>query len=237
MKNSPKGTRKFIFRAGIVVLGLLFIGWVSYETWLRTVHSVIPHKVYRSAQLSSETLEYFVKKKRIKTVINMRGSQTNAKWYQNETNAMKKLGVQHYDIAMNSYKLPSKERIRKLTYLLMTSPKPILVHCLGGADRTGLASALALILNNSSSLRQSEQQFSLSHFVISKRSVGKLVFPYYTNWLKQQGIKNNRRNFLAWLCTKNPLHQNDTYPQSKNLVLYNQLFMKEACRSTTNNTL
>jgi len=237
MKKTTKKIRKLIFCAGIILVGLLFIGGVSYEAWLHTAHTVIPHKVYRSAQLPVSTLEYFAKKKRIKTVINMRGPQPRAKWYQKEVSAMKNLGVKHYDIAMDSYKLPTKERMRKLLYLLMTSKKPVLVHCLGGADRSGLASALALILNGNSSLKQSEQQFSLAHFVISKRSTGKLVFPYYTRWLKANSLKHNRHNFLAWMCTKNPFQKKTTYMQSKDLNLYNQLFIKKMCGATTSHTL
>lgn len=233
MAGLGKNIKKLLVHCGITTIALLFIGWVSYESWLLTIHAVIPKQVYRSAQLPATTLEYFVKSKHIKTVINMRGPHPQTRWYEKEVNAMKKLGVKHYDIAMSSYKVPSKERMRKLLYLLMTAPKPILVHCLGGADRSGFASALAMILNGNPSLNQSEQQFSLAYLVISKHSVGKRVFPYYTGWLQERHLKHNRTNFLKWACSQEPFHRNYSYPYPKNLGFYNQLFMSEMCSIST----
>lgn len=234
MGNTGKSITKFVFRIGAIIIALLFIGWVSYETWSLTVHTVIPQKIYRSAQLPASALEYFVKTKHIKTVINMRGPHPNTKWYQEEVIAMKKLGVNHYDIAMHSYKLPTKERMRELVYLLMTSPKPILVHCSGGADRSGLASAFAIILNGNPSLNKSEQQFSLAHFVTSKRSVGKLVFPYYIRWLSQNHLEHSRRNFLRWLCTEDPFDSSGTQLNLK-LDNYNQLVINKVCDTPIQN--
>lgn len=233
MASTRKTIRKLAFRFGIIIVALLFIGWVSYELWLLTIDSVIPNQIYRSAQLPISILQYYVKAKHIKTVINMRGPHPQSKWYQQEVNTMKKLGIKHYDIAMNAYKVPSKERMRKLIYLLIMAPKPILVHCLGGADRSGFACALAIILNGNPLLKESKQQFSLAHFVISKRSVSKLVFPYYIGWLKEHHLKHNRSNFLKWACSKEPFHQKHSHSNSKDLIFYNHLFMNNVCTSST----
>ena len=47
-------------------------------------HTVIPGKVYRSAQLSRERLQRTIADKKIRTVVNLRGCCPDMGWYQGE---------------------------------------------------------------------------------------------------------------------------------------------------------
>lgn len=105
-------------------------------------HTVEHDRLYRSKQLSPSRLKYYVKKYNIKTVINLRGKNPGESWWQREKEAAQDLGIKHYDIALSSREFPTDEQMIMLLQLYHEKNQPILIHCFGGADRTGLAAAL-----------------------------------------------------------------------------------------------
>ena len=54
----------------------------------------------------------------------------------------KELGVTHYDFGISANHFVSRARIDSILAIVREAPKPMLVHCEGGADRAGLVSAL-----------------------------------------------------------------------------------------------
>lgn len=204
---------------GIVVV-LAAVGG-AYQIWLSTIHVVIPNQIYRSAQLTSPLLHHYIRTKNIKTVINLRGAQPKSAWYKKELAITSELGATHYDINMVSHQAPNKEQLRMLVYLLLYAKPPFLVHCLGGADRSGLASAVALILDKNASLPESKQQISIKHLVFSPTSTGKLTFPHYQRWLATNHLPHNRDNFLKWVCSPNPIEQTVHYDYIETMLQYN----------------
>jgi protein-tyrosine phosphatase len=52
--------------------------------------------------------------------------------------------VAHVDYAISAERMLSESQMRDILDLIEKSPKPILIHCRAGADRTGLVSALYL---------------------------------------------------------------------------------------------
>jgi len=100
---------------------------------------------YRSKQLSPQKLLFYLKKFHIKTVINLRGKNPQKKWWQQEKDICQKNGVTLHDIAMDANQFPKKQNIVTLLNLYKNAPRPILVHCNGGSDRTGEAAALWVI--------------------------------------------------------------------------------------------
>lgn len=127
-------------------------------------------KLYRSAQLKPKKLEKIIRNNNIKVVINLRGENPNAKWYNAEIDVCKKLGVEHYDIAMSAKQYPSKENLQKLLHIFdysKTNNKPVLIHCRAGRDRTGLACALWELYMGKSK-KEAEKQLSLKYLHIEK---------------------------------------------------------------------
>lgn len=171
---------------------------ISYKLWLSEVHPVVPNVLYRSAQLSGPEFTEMIKQYQIRSVLNLRGEKPKAAWYQQEIQATNQVKIKHYDLAMRAYQMPSKETLQNLVTILLNAPKPLLVHCEGGADRTGLAAAIFLILQNKP-VFLAQEQYSVSYFVIHENSVGKLVIPLYANWLKQNHLTSSKENFLNWL--------------------------------------
>ncbi len=197
---------KVMRRASIVFVVIVAVMLIGYWLMKDNIHTVVPKHVYRSAQLNAPELKRLIETKHIKSIINLRGANPKEKWYRNEIKVSKVQGVLHYDLRMYAYKLPSSTTLKKLVALLQSAPRPVLIHCEGGADRTGLASAFIILLKGGD-LSQAKKQISWFYFAFKSQSVGKLVLPYYKRWLKRQHAKSSRLNFLRWTTQKKLMWQ------------------------------
>ena len=127
----------------LLVFAVLTIGiFLDAQRVGGNMHEVIPGELYRSAQLEPSDLAYFVKKNHIATVLNLRGPNPNAPWYQDELAESTALGITHMDFAMKASRELTDAQAMQLIQVMRDAPKPLLIHCHSGADRTGLASAL-----------------------------------------------------------------------------------------------
>ncbi len=129
---------------------------------------------YRSAQLDPEVLDEKIKKYGIKTVINLRGENQGKPWYDEQVQVIKNNQIVQVDIRMGASRLPHKKDLITLLNTLDRSEKPILVHCQGGADRTGEASAIYQMIymgkNKTQALKMLEvKYFHLKNFKPAKR--------------------------------------------------------------------
>jgi hypothetical protein len=85
--------------------------------------------------------------------------------------------------------------------MLLYGEKPFLIHCEAGVDRTGLVSAIALIIEKDPPLSLIKNQFSFRYGVFPFfRSVGPVFFEYYEQWLKKNKKNHNKSNFLYWVA-------------------------------------
>ncbi|MFS8056556.1 tyrosine-protein phosphatase [Rhizobium sp. BR 317] len=105
-------------------------------------HVVIPGELYRSAPLSSSALETYVRDNGIRTIINLRGENKKRAWYAHEIETARRLGIEHIDFKMSASKILTPDRADQLVSILRSAPKPILIHCQSGADRTGLVAVI-----------------------------------------------------------------------------------------------
>jgi protein tyrosine/serine phosphatase len=132
----------------LLLLLLLGIGaaaaYVLYIIACDNFHVVSVGQVYRSGQMSAGTLAGVIREHGIRTVLNFRGASPKQAWYSVETNVTHQLGVQHLDFALSAGREVSEQEIETILDSIQRAPKPILIHCNGGADRTGLISALYL---------------------------------------------------------------------------------------------
>lgn len=106
-------------------------------------HEVLPAELYRSAQPSAGDVASYARQYGIKSIVNLRG-ESSEDWYLREVDAANRDGIAHFDFRLSASKRVSLRQARQLIALLQTAPKPILIHCQAGADRTGLASMLYL---------------------------------------------------------------------------------------------
>ncbi|MGR9072726.1 MAG: tyrosine-protein phosphatase [Gammaproteobacteria bacterium] len=162
-------------------------------------HSVIPDRVYRSAQLSPDTLEKYIARYGIRSVVNLRGPNPDEEWYRLEKETTARLGVSHYDIRSTSERIPRIDQMLDFFHLYETTPKPLLIHCESGIDRTGLFSVIILLLEGKKDLTEIEKElFPLVTFFKAQNS-GNLFYDKYRHWLKIKQLTHTRENFQNWV--------------------------------------
>ena len=116
--------------------------------------------VFRSGQLNKYNLEYYTQKHNIKTIINLRGKDTDRD-YIDEIKISKKYEIEHIDYEMSNKKYLDFNKTLKIVKMLENVKKPVLIHCLGGADRTSLVAGLYQIAIAKTSLETAKKQFSI----------------------------------------------------------------------------
>lgn len=136
--------RKLVCNSGLALIAtaLSVGGYLSFLQLSGNFHTVIPGEFYRSAQPSASQLENYVDRYGIKTVINLRGPDDKAAWYSEEIAAAKHLGIKHVDFKMSSSAMVTHDLAEQLVEVMKSAPKPILIHCKAGADRSGIVSAI-----------------------------------------------------------------------------------------------
>jgi protein tyrosine/serine phosphatase len=112
---------------------------------LYNFHWVVPGQAARAAQAWAGGLTGFLKKRGIRAIINLRGRNDDLSWWQNETRAAAKAGAAHFDAMLDSRKLPTRAMLTALMAAFDNAPRPFLLKCSGGQDRTSFAAALYLI--------------------------------------------------------------------------------------------
>jgi protein tyrosine/serine phosphatase len=107
-------------------------------------HAVVAGEVYRSAQPDASDIGAYAKRHGVRTILNLRGAHPGATWYDSEIRQPQRLGLAHLDFAMSARRELTPAESAELIALMRNAPKPLLIHCKFGSDRTGLASALYL---------------------------------------------------------------------------------------------
>lgn len=133
-------------------------------------------KFIRSRQPDLETLSKLRNEYGIKTIINLRGYSPGKDWYQAESNFAQTFGIRLVDINMSAGRLPHKGELKKLLDAYVNMPRPLLVHCMGGADRTGLASAIYQNLYMGKTVEEAASMLSVKYGHLRFRHPNKLFF-------------------------------------------------------------
>ncbi|WP_426126388.1 dual specificity protein phosphatase family protein [Pararhizobium sp. PWRC1-1] len=150
--------------AGVLAFGAYFLAIQATGNF----YAVVPGELYRSNQPTSAQVADYTKRYGIKTIVNLRGSSEDAAWYKDEVATAASLSVNHIDFRMSARQQLTLEETQKLVTLLRDAPKPILIHCKSGADRTGLASAIYLhqIANASEDTAEGQLSVRFGHLGI-----------------------------------------------------------------------
>lgn len=130
-----------------LVLGILTAGLGIYLAAIQMTGNfavVVPGEVYRSNQPSPAQIEAYAGRYGIRTIINLRGRDETAAWYRQEAATAARLGLNLVDFPMQADRRLDARAADELVALLRDAPRPLLIHCRSGADRTGLASVIYL---------------------------------------------------------------------------------------------
>ncbi|MDL2398522.1 dual specificity protein phosphatase family protein [Rhizobium mayense] len=138
-------------------------GFYAHMLWTTNFHPVIAGQVYRSSQPSAATIAELQKQYGIKTIINLRGDNSGRSWYDREVAQAKELNINHIDFKMSASRELTQGQAAQLVEIMRDAPKPLLIHCQAGADRTGLASALYLAAIAKTGEATAEGQMSIMY--------------------------------------------------------------------------
>lgn len=184
--------------AGFVAAAVLELLYIFVGT---NVHVVAPGYVYRAAHLDGPDLKQVARQYGIRTVINLTGCCDPLPPYLEESRATSELNICQEDIGFSACRLPPVPELRELVEALDRCDYPILFHCHRGIDRTGMASAVALLLHTHTSLTEAREQLGLryGHWPFGKTAQMDHFFDLYQEWLG--GRPHSPENFRRWAVT------------------------------------
>ncbi|MCW2306434.1 tyrosine-protein phosphatase [Rhodobium gokarnense] len=161
----PSKLLKHALVALVVIVGPA-AGYAGYLRVSGNIHAVEPGVVYRSGQLDAGQLKRLLDAKGIRSILNLRGAYPDAPWYEAEADVARRNGVSHLSIHISADKEPRLETLAAIEQALESAPKPLLIHCMGGADRTGLAAAIYeyAVAGKAAALADDQLSFAYGHF-------------------------------------------------------------------------
>lgn len=107
----------------------------------------------------------------IKTVLNLRGV-VRQPHYLFEVESCNKLGLTLVTTQMAARRAPLVKELTALLDAFDTIERPFLMHCKSGADRTGLAAAIYLMVHEGKPLSVAQKQLSFRYIHIRRTATG-----------------------------------------------------------------
>jgi len=187
--------------AGLVIGGLFIQSLFNRCLYFNFYQAVGPG-MYRSAQLPPEQLDKTIRRLGIKTVVNLRG-QENAPWYTAEQEVVAKNAARLIDLHFSASLYPSPAQLEELLDVVERIKPPFLVHCKGGADRTGLFFVL-LALREGKGWSEAMGQLSLLRFTYySRTKSATITYPLYdfADYADAHHWPRDLKHFRQWLKT------------------------------------
>jgi protein tyrosine phosphatase (PTP) superfamily phosphohydrolase (DUF442 family) len=168
--------------------------------WGNNLHTVATGEVYRSAQPSADELEGYSTRLGLRTVVSLRGGKDHWPWFAAEKAVCDRHGVALQVVHFDPNRLPPKGELERLVQILDSAPRPLLLHCRRGIDRTGLGSAVALLLKGSTP-EHAAHQFAVKfgYFAAVGHSDLPQVLSDYEGWLRLRDRKHAPAAFRRWV--------------------------------------
>jgi protein tyrosine phosphatase (PTP) superfamily phosphohydrolase (DUF442 family) len=164
----------------------LRLGWSNFGT-------VIPGKLYRANHPTPGRLARLARRYGLRTLVNLRGHRACGSDALSR-DAAARLGLDHIDMAFESRGAPHRDRVLRFAEIYRTMRTPALLHCKSGADRTGLAAGLAILLEGGTTA-QALAQLSARYGHFSRSSTG-ILDAFFVLYAKQG---EGRLPFLDWV--------------------------------------
>jgi protein tyrosine phosphatase (PTP) superfamily phosphohydrolase (DUF442 family) len=190
-----------LFKGGLFGAALALLAEAVNVLLGPNLHEVLPGAVYRCAQPSPAGLESIIRRHGIRTIINLRGCCEPASWYLDECRVASRCGVSFEDVSCSAGRLPSVQAVRELVAILDRTEYPVLIHCHKGIDRTGMTSAIAVLLYTDDGLPAARAELGLRHGHLAFGRTANIdrFFDLYEEWLAAEGLGHSRSVFRRWL--------------------------------------
>jgi protein tyrosine phosphatase (PTP) superfamily phosphohydrolase (DUF442 family) len=209
--SPPKKTSRIWpgVKLGFLAVVLLILAGAGYTYLGNNFHSVIPGKCYRSAQPSERFLAELQRTHGIRSILNLRDENNDQPWYQEEKKAAERLGIKLVNVGLSSSEQPPDFEFRRFVEGMDACEQPMLIHCASGNDRSGLASAIYLMLYTKTPMAEARTQLSLryGHIPWGKAACLQRILDSYETWLHEKGFEHRADHFRFW--AKNEYQQEE----------------------------
>jgi protein tyrosine/serine phosphatase len=148
---------------------------------LYNFHWVVPGEAARAMQDWAGGLGPFLKRRGIRAIINLRGRNEDLGWWKKETAIARAAGIAHLDAMLDSRKLPTRAMLMRLIESFDAAPRPFMLKCSGGQDRTSFAAALYLIHRGGwSAMNAADAQFARFPYLHFPKTQQRWLKPFLT---------------------------------------------------------
>ena len=168
---------------------ILRLGWRNWGV-------VAPGRLYRSNHPLPWQIRLAARHHGIRTVINLRGNRADCGADALSRAEAARLGLAHIAAPFESRCAPHKDRILRLAAIFQDMDEPALIHCKSGADRTGLAAGLWLMLQGRP-VAEALAQLSLRHGHVAASRTG-ILDAFFKSFAAFQQA-NPEIPFLEWV--------------------------------------
>lgn len=132
----------------------------------------------------------------VRTIVNLRGLSTGGSSLF-EIEACKAAGIELVALRMSSRGAPRKDVVQAFEAIVQQVERPVLFHCKSGADRSGFAAGLYLLLTGQGTVADAKAQLSMRHLHFKGAKTGLLheFFCEYERYCAQTPL-----SFQQWVA-------------------------------------
>jgi hypothetical protein len=194
---------RFVRRASLTILLVLAAipaGLLSRPWWGSNLGIVDPGRVIRAAQPTRQLPE-LISDYNLASILNLRGGSSQDWWYSAEVKTANDHGLAFFDLPLSATKRPGRRELLQLIDTFVSCRYPLLIHCKAGADRTGLASAIYLMVQRAEPPRQALRAFTIYHSHVPLFGTEHLHEPIeeYAAWLEAKSLSHSPDRFRSWV--------------------------------------
>lgn len=132
--------------------------------------SFVADGVFRSSQPSPKQLKKY-KFQGFRSIVNLRGESSKS-FHFLENEACVALDLELYSLNFCPGGLPSKASLIELHDIFTRAEKPMILHCKSGADRSGIAAALYLMMFNGADVPTARKHLHWRYLHVKSRKMG-----------------------------------------------------------------